>query len=1336
MDRVEYLDYIEKIKAAYAEDNMMEVASLASDLGLSKIKESRILEMAADAYISLGEYAQARDALRISFERHSRSRQLAFRLAELSIALDDLDEAVNYYETFCAIAPNDANRFILKYEIGRAGGVAPEELVGLLEAYTAQEKDDRWELELAKIYHELGRGEDCVRVCDDIYIWFGSGEYVKQALQYKNMYTALTPEQQARYEQMMIASIHDISEEEVKQYQEGNPEEISGENPGEAAGEISEETAPDMIEEPSENSTEEAEAEDNVEGAGEDPGEMPKENPSPAIYDEKRDVLADTRVISARDIIAEIEEVEELSNIRADLVRRERTDEAVSKEAEEIGDKVSEASDISQVKSGAFISIDKLRRLLIPGKKADAEEVREAEPEAAEAPEEAGTNAAEEAAFGEAEGTLRNQKPAAEESIEEKIIEEKTIEELPSAEDPGYSLDSTIESVMGVYGIASAAEEASEPTEIPENEPAEEEAKIEEAAVAAAINEPAAEDMEEDMEEEAAAAEAPAEAPEKEPAPKEAAESAPAEEELNADAPAVPARNASALKLSVSGFKMSELAALVKKPALEKKAFAAAGAAKAGPKLTENADVSNIPMASDEDGQLGINLELLAAGDRAIDGQLTIDQAFREYARKIEDHKSEVSEIEAERLKQIQDAVNESVVPKRMYDLDDDGIADIIDEAEIKDVSAGDVEWNSVAMGRLVSDPLEAARMESRMESQLAVTAAAVSVTLDSEAEKQSLSRPETPEYEVEGVIAARAGAVTEAFEGPVIKEPEEKSPEDTRTFPVPVEAAVETAAVEPASVQDETGTAADEPAAVPEETEAAAEEQAAAQAEPEITPAQEENTGAEEKIEESAEIEETPTPREELSDAEKAIAAFELGSVVLASSEAADEQIPDFEEFEDELSGFTGGFAWDEGVTKDAGEAAEDTAEKTAGEAAGEAEAELEDSRSKEPEAEALNNEPSIEETGIISSAAIEALIAAEENKAEQQAEAEAEAVEEAAGEEAEAETAESAETEAETGAWPEAEPEGDAPDEEAGGEAEPEAEEIGEAVTEEAAGEEIFGESDESDYAEYDNEEERPAERTARIGNRRYIMPDSLREEISEFLLIDGMEEQIIHAIDSILVRKRAGDVTGGNLIITGDAKSGKTFLAIAIIKAVCGELGEGGERVAKVQAEALCGKNIAKVFSKIGSADLVIENVGYLDDETIEDLIANIKAGNAGGLVVLEGNRLAVENIIATFPEIEGIFNTFVEIDELGIQGWGNIAREYAESRGYKIDDIALLALHAKINEINLPTVRLGMDDIREIVDKAIVKAEKRNVGKLFSSFKKTGSELKDLSEADFS
>jgi len=107
-----------------------------------------------------------------------------------------------------------------------------------------------------------------------------------------------------------------------------------------------------------------------------------------------------------------------------------------------------------------------------------------------------------------------------------------------------------------------------------------------------------------------------------------------------------------------------------------------------------------------------------------------------------------------------------------------------------------------------------------------------------------------------------------------------------------------------------------------------------------------------------------------------------------------------------------------------------------------------------------------------------------------------------------------------------------------------------------------------------------------------------------------------------------------------------------------------------------------------------------------------------------------------MILKFPDIAQVFKTRVDIGELTLTQWSDLAQRYAKGQGYYIDREALLALHAKIDEISTSDMRLGLSEVKRLVDDAIEKAEKQKTGKLFSAFsKKTEGNLIPLTEENF-
>lgn len=200
MDRYEYNVKSDQIKKLYSKKDYFTVAEIADTIDWSRVKSNSMLAMVADSYEGSKQYDKARDVLTIAYERSPLGRQLAYRLTILSLRMKDFVAADEYYNDFVEMAPRDVAQYILKYRISRAKGEDIDTLISILEAYVDVEMDERWQYELAKLYHESGRTQKCIAMCDKIILWFSEGKYVTKAMELKMKHEPLTEEQQAKYD--------------------------------------------------------------------------------------------------------------------------------------------------------------------------------------------------------------------------------------------------------------------------------------------------------------------------------------------------------------------------------------------------------------------------------------------------------------------------------------------------------------------------------------------------------------------------------------------------------------------------------------------------------------------------------------------------------------------------------------------------------------------------------------------------------------------------------------------------------------------------------------------------------------------------------------------------------------------------------------------------------------------------------------------------------------------------------------------------------------------------------------------------------------------------------
>lgn len=153
---------------------------VADTIDIDKVKSIVDLKILASAYERAGQYENAKYVLMKSYEQ-KHSKMTIYRLAYLSIKTGEFDDAEALYQEFSELAPNSPDRYILRYGIDRAKNVDYVLRIATLQKLKQIEYTEEWGYELAKIYHKAGLHEDCIRECQDLIIWFGSGIIVDKA---------------------------------------------------------------------------------------------------------------------------------------------------------------------------------------------------------------------------------------------------------------------------------------------------------------------------------------------------------------------------------------------------------------------------------------------------------------------------------------------------------------------------------------------------------------------------------------------------------------------------------------------------------------------------------------------------------------------------------------------------------------------------------------------------------------------------------------------------------------------------------------------------------------------------------------------------------------------------------------------------------------------------------------------------------------------------------------------------------------------------------------------------------------------------------------------------
>ena len=212
------------------------------------------------------------------------------------------------------------------------------------------------------------------------------------------------------------------------------------------------------------------------------------------------------------------------------------------------------------------------------------------------------------------------------------------------------------------------------------------------------------------------------------------------------------------------------------------------------------------------------------------------------------------------------------------------------------------------------------------------------------------------------------------------------------------------------------------------------------------------------------------------------------------------------------------------------------------------------------------------------------------------------------------------------------------------------------------------------------------------------------------SYFSTIPGMSQQITEALAD--VHNNAGDKTSrsGNILLIGRQGSGKTRLCDAIVLAVCKDLGIEAAKVAKVIGRYFNQKDPAAVVSKLSGGFLIIEGAGELTKDTAAKLSQAMEFRTDSLVVMLEDEKQDLKNMLAKNPELAEKFTSSITIPVFTNDELVTFAKTYANEMGYKMDEMAVLALYTLIGDNQKDSEPVTVGKVKMMVDKGIERANK--------------------------
>lgn len=218
MDKYEFNIKVEQIKKLTKTGDYQAAMTVADSIDWRRVSSVSLLTLVSEIYEKNRDYAEAKEILKLAYERAPVGKRLLYKLATLSLVDGNLEEAEAYYRQFYDIAPEDSRQHILRYMILKAKNAPVEQLINSLEQFTREDLDEHWMFELAERYADAGRKEDAINMCDRIMLMFGIGNYVDKAIDLKvnRLGVPLTDEQQKLLNGRDI--YHNPMKEESEQY--------------------------------------------------------------------------------------------------------------------------------------------------------------------------------------------------------------------------------------------------------------------------------------------------------------------------------------------------------------------------------------------------------------------------------------------------------------------------------------------------------------------------------------------------------------------------------------------------------------------------------------------------------------------------------------------------------------------------------------------------------------------------------------------------------------------------------------------------------------------------------------------------------------------------------------------------------------------------------------------------------------------------------------------------------------------------------------------------------------------------------------------------------------
>lgn len=207
LDKEEFRVKLEEINHLVEQKDYKGAMNVVDSIDWRRVKNVRTLCVVGEIYAANKRYEDSKEIFLLAYHRASIGKNILYRLVEVSLKLGQVSEAVEFYQEYREVAPNDNTQYILKYKILKVKKAPLAEQIKVLEDYKEKEFTEKWSYELAKLYYQDGDKEKCLELCNEIILWFNEGNYVMKAMDLKQRMGALTGAEKERYEQQFVPKL-------------------------------------------------------------------------------------------------------------------------------------------------------------------------------------------------------------------------------------------------------------------------------------------------------------------------------------------------------------------------------------------------------------------------------------------------------------------------------------------------------------------------------------------------------------------------------------------------------------------------------------------------------------------------------------------------------------------------------------------------------------------------------------------------------------------------------------------------------------------------------------------------------------------------------------------------------------------------------------------------------------------------------------------------------------------------------------------------------------------------------------------------------------------------